>query len=153
MILSENLIRHSKLLYDSFAAVTGQTLLDTEEVSTPEALGQQLYTAPFVLLSHGTQPDPIFNYSNQTAQRLWEMNWEQFTQLPSRRSAEPVAEAEREAMLAEARRKGYISNYNGVRISSTGKRFIIKKAILWNIYDESNNYYGQAATFKEWEFL
>lgn len=136
---------------DSFAAVTGQFLLPGQ--FTPVALAQQLYNAPFVLLSHGTQPDPVFNYANQTAQNLWEMDWEQFTQLPSRLSAEPVAVAERQAMLEEARQKGYISNYNGVRISRTGRRFIIKDAILWNIYDHNGAYQGQAATFKEWSFL
>ncbi|GEO04541.1 MEKHLA domain-containing protein [Adhaeribacter aerolatus] len=150
-MLSSEIIRHSKLLYDSFAAVTGGTLLEGN--FNPEELAGQLYAAPFVLLSHGTQPDPIFNYANQTAQRLWEMDWPQFTQLPSRLSAEPVAVAEREAMLAKAKQKGYISDYNGVRISSTGQRFIIKDAILWNIYDNTGTYQGQAATFKAWEFL
>ena len=150
-MLSPEIISHSKLLYDSFASVTGRTLLEGQ--FTPEEIAGQLYEAPFVLLSHGTQPDPIFNYANKTAQRLWEMDWQQFTQLPSRLSAEPVAVAERQAMLEEAKRKGYISDYNGVRISSTGRRFIIKDAILWNIYDSAGTYQGQAATFKEWEFL
>jgi hypothetical protein len=150
-MLSEEIIRHSKLLSDSFASVTGKSLLAGEY--SPDAFARQLYEAPFVLLSHGTQPDPIFNYANLTAQRLWEMDWQQFTKLPSRLSAEPVAVAEREAMLAEAKRKGYISDYNGVRISSTGRRFIIKDAILWNIYDSAGIYQGQAATFKEWEYL
>jgi len=150
-MLSPEIIAHSKLLADSFNSVTGKSLLEDEY--SPEELADQLYQAPFVLLSHGTQPDPIFNYANQTAQRLWEMDWPQFTQLPSRLSAEPVAVAERAAMLAEAKRKGYISDYNGVRISSTGKRFIIKDAILWNIYDKSGTYQGQAATFKDWQFL
>lgn len=150
-MLPEDLTRHSKLLFDSFAAATGKVLL--EEKFTTEELAFKLYEAPFVLLSHNTQPDPIFNYANKTAQRLWEMDWEQFTRLPSRRSAEPVAEAERQAMLEEAKTKGFISNYNGIRISSTGKRFIIKNATLWNIYDEANMYCGQAATFNEWEFL
>lgn len=150
-MLTPALIAHSKLLADSFAAVTGQTLLAGNQA--PAALARQLYEAPFVLLSHGTQPDPVFNYANQTAQQLWEMDWQQFTQLPSRLSAEPVAMAERQAMLEEAKQKGYISNYNGVRISRTGKKFIIKKAILWNLYDKAGRYQGQAATFKTWEFL
>jgi hypothetical protein len=150
-MLSPEIIHHSKLLSESFAAVTGQYLLPDQ--LSPAELAQQLYEAPFVLLAHGTQPDPIFNYANNTAQRLWEMDWPQFTQLPSRLSAEPVAVVEREAMLAEAKRKGYISDYNGVRISSTGRRFIIKDAILWNIYDSAGTYQGQAATFKEWEYL
>lgn len=116
-------------------------------------LVRKLYHAPFVLLSHGTQPDPIFNYANQTAQQLWEMSWADFTQLPSRLSAEPMAVAERQVLLNEAKQKGYISNYNGVRISRTGQRFIIKNAILWNIHDGAGTYQGQAATFKEWKFL
>jgi hypothetical protein len=150
-MLSPEIISHSKLLYDSFASVTGRSLLEGQ--FTPEEIARQLYEAPFVLLSHGIQPEPIFNYANKTAQRLWEMDWQQFTQLPSRLSAEPVAVAERQAMLEEAKRKGYISDYNGVRISSTGRRFIIKDAILWNIYNSAGTYQGQAATFKEWEFL
>jgi hypothetical protein len=150
-MLSPEIISHSKLLYDSFASVTGRSLLEGQ--FTPEEIARQLYEAPFVLLSHGIQPEPIFNYANKTAQRLWEMDWQQFTQLPSRLSAEPVAVAERQAMLEEAKRKGYIADYNGVRISSTGRRFIIKDAILWNIYDSAATYQGQAATFKEWEFL
>ncbi len=145
------IIPHSSLLANSFQQVTGHVLLPGN--NTPEALAQALYTAPFVLLSHGTQPDPVFNYANQTAQQLWEMPWEDFTQLPSRLSAEPVAVAERQAMLQEAKQKGFIANYNGVRISKTGKRFIIKNAILWNIYDATGTYHGQAATFQEWEFL
>ena len=150
-MLSPEIISHSKLLYDSFASVTGRSLLEGQ--FTPEEIARQLYEAPFVLLSHGIQPEPIFNYANKTAQRLWEMDWQQFTQLPSRLSAEPVAVAERQAMLEEAKRKGYISDYNGVRISSTGRRFIIKDAILWNIYDSAGTYQGQAATFKGWELL
>ncbi|MDQ3291314.1 MAG: MEKHLA domain-containing protein [Bacteroidota bacterium] len=150
-LLSDFIIQHSTLLAGSFKQITGQALLTGD--FTVEELAQELYQAPFVLLSHGTQPDPIFNYANQTAQKLWKMPWEDFTNLPSRLSAEPVAVAERQAMLEEAKRKGFISNYNGVRISSTGKRFIIKNAILWNIYDGAGTYQGQAATFKEWEFL
>lgn len=145
------IIQHSWLLADSFRKVTGQLLLPQD--SSPETFAQNLYQAPFVLLSHGTQSDPVFNYANQTAQDLWEMPWTEFTQLPSRLSAEPVAVAERQAMLEEAKLKGFISNYNGVRISSTSKRFIIKNAILWNIHDATGTYHGQAATFKEWEFL
>ncbi len=149
--LTDKIIQHSILLANSFKKVTGRDLLAAE--FEPEELATQLYGAPFVLLSHGTEPDPIFNYANLTAQQLWDMSWEEFTQLPSRLSAEPVAVAERQAMLEEAKRQGYISNYHGVRISRTGKRFTIQEALLWNIYDETGIYRGQAATFPKWEFL
>ena len=152
MTLPNNFITsHSTLLADSFRQVTGQVLVAGN--FTPAERAQALYTVPFVLVSHGTQPDPVFNYANQTAQQLWEMPWPEFTQLPSRLSAESIAVAERQAMLEEAKQKGFISNYNGVRISKSGKRFIIKNALLWNIYDAAGTYQGQAATFKKWEFL
>lgn len=148
--LPESIIRHSKLLAASFERATGRPLLAG---IFPADLPHALYHAPFVLLSHGTQTDPVFNYANQTAQHLWEFSWEDFTRLPSRLSAEPVAAAERQAMLAEAKQKGFISDYKGVRISRSGRRFLIKNALLWNIHDAAGRYQGQAATFREWEFL
>ena len=150
-MLSTDIIRHSQLLYSSFKKATGNQLIDLPYSSA--AVAEALYTAPFILLSHGAETDPIFNYANLTAQKLWELDWKNFTQMLSRLSAEKVSQAERHAMLEEARQKGFISNYEGVRISSTGRRFIIKNAILWNIYDEKNTYRGQAATFGQWEFL
>ncbi len=150
-MLSKDIIGHSHLLYNSFFTVTGKPLL--EPFPGENDLAEALYQAPFVLLSHGIQPDPVFNYANLTAQRLWELDWEKFTKMPSRLSAEPVAVSERQAMLEEARKKGFIENYQGVRISSSGKRFIIKNAVLWNVYDATGVYRGQAAKFREWVFL
>ena len=45
---------------------------------------------------------------------------------------------------------GHMINYSGVRISSTGKRFKIEGATIWNIIDENGHYLGQAAMFKNW---
>jgi hypothetical protein len=149
-MLSSEIISHSHLLYTSFEQVTGHKLID---ISSSAEVAEALYTAPFVLLSHGTGSDPVFNYANLAAQQLWEMDWAQFTSMPSRLSAEKISQAERQAMLEEARQKGFVSHYQGIRISSTGKRFMIKEAILWNVYDEQGEYHGQAATFPQWEFL
>ena len=89
----------------------------------------------------------------KTAQNLWEMNWQQFTKTPSRLSAEPVNREERARMLQQASTKGYINDYRGVRISSTGKHFLIEKAIVWNLANSEGEYCGQAATFSQWSFL
>ena len=47
-MLTPEIIAHSKLLYDSFAAVTGNSLLEGN--FTPEELAEKLYEAHFVLL-------------------------------------------------------------------------------------------------------
>lgn len=145
----EPILRHTWRLLQSFQYWTGAPLLEAE--GTPEALAQQLFEAPFVVVSHGIQADPILNYGNQTALKLWEMAWEQFTQTPSRLTAEPIAQSDRDRLLQQAQEKGYINNYEGIRISSTGKRFQIRNVILWSVLDENGDRCGQAATFDRWE--
>ncbi|MGC6423696.1 MAG: MEKHLA domain-containing protein [Lentimonas sp.] len=112
-----------------------------------------LMEANFVVLSHGTEADPIFNYGNRCAQELFEMDWATLTALPSRYSAEPMHRNEREKLLNEVRTQGYSDNYRGIRISSSGKRFYIESARIWMLLDTSGNVVGQAATFSDWEML
>lgn len=114
---------------------------------------RQLYYAPFVLLSHGREKDPIINYANKTAQELFEMKWHQLVQLPSRLSAETVEQEERDALLQRVHENGYIDDYSGVRISSSGKRFLIDHATIWTLQDSDGRYYGQAAMFSNWKNL
>jgi hypothetical protein len=140
---------HCQRLVSSFHYWTGQMLIE----AAAESLTQQLFEASFVLVSHGPQADPIFNYGNQVALALWEFDWASFTQLPSRRSAEPVTQAERHQLLATAQSQGYISNYQGIRISRSGRRFQIEDALVWTVLDEQQQPCGQAATFPKWRFL
>ncbi|MCC5608125.1 MEKHLA domain-containing protein, partial [Nostoc sp. CHAB 5834] len=92
-------------------------------------------------------------YANRKALELWELSWEEFTRMPSRRSAEEVVQEERDRLLSEAATKGFITNYSGIRTSSNGKRFYIEDTILWNVLDEQNQHYGQAAFFSTWKFI
>jgi len=116
-------------------------------------LARRLYEAPFVLVSHGTQLDPILNYGNAAAQLLWEMSWEELTRTPSRLTAETLERDERARLLAAVAAQGFIDDYAGVRISKTGRRFLIHRATVWNLITEEGESCGQAATFSVWEFL
>ena len=40
--------------------------------------------------------DRLFNYGNRRALELWELSWEEFTCMPSHKSAEPVTQEERD---------------------------------------------------------
>jgi hypothetical protein len=142
-------IEHSQRLLTSFHHWTGQVLINT----APESLAQRLFEADFVVVSHGTQADPIFNYGNQAALDLWEFDWDSFTQLPSRRSAEPVSQADRDRLLATAQSQGYSRDYRGIRISRSGRRFWIEDVVLWTVLDERQQPCGQAATFSSWRFV
>ncbi len=105
------------------------------------------------MLSHGLEDDPVLNYGNREALKLWDMSFPDFTRMPSRVTAEPVLREERERLLATAARKGFIDDYAGVRISATGRRFRIENAIIWNVVDDEGVRRGQAATFDRWQEL
>ena len=84
-----------------------------------------------------------------TAQGLWGTDWDEFIRLPSRLSAEPLVQAERDRLLARGRARGFIDDYQGVRIAKDGTRFRISGAVVWMVVVEGATH-GQAALFREW---
>ena len=127
-----------------------------EDLVTPkegQSLAESFFEAPRVIVSHGTEPDPILNYGNRTALDLWETDWATLRATASRFTAEAPNREERARLLAAVTRDGFIKNYAGVRVSSTGRRFRIAQATVWNLIDEHGTYCGQAATFDRWEYL
>jgi len=111
---------------------------------------RRLYHAPFVVLAHDAAPDPVFFYANLAAQKLFELSWREMVGLPSRHSAEPLAREERQRLLERVARQGYIDDYAGVRIASSGRRFRIDGATVWNLIDAKDRTVGQAAAFADW---
>lgn len=147
----ETIICHTQRLLLSYKYWTGKCLLDIN--GTREAIAQALWEAPFMVFSHGMESDPIYNYGNRKALELWEVDWEQLTQMPSRYSAESMEQEERLRILNEVTSNGYVSNVGGVRISRSGKRIQVSDFTIWNILDENQQECGQAATFQEWQYI
>jgi MEKHLA domain-containing protein len=145
------IVQWSQWALDSYRHWIGRELI--ERVGGAEFQSQALFEWPAVVVSHGTEADPILNYGNRAALDLWEMTWEQLVKTPSRLTAEPVNRAEREWMLEQARSRGYIETYRGVRISSTGRRFLVENAVIWTVRDANSRPVGQAATFSHWTWL
>ena len=139
-----------QLLLDSHRRWTGRDLIERRGSEAEDA--RTVYEAPFVVVSHGNEPDPILNYGNRIALDLWAMEWREFSRTPSRQTAEPEARAERERMLAAAATHGYFTDYRGVRISKTGRRFLVEDATVWNLIGGDGRKLGQAATFSKWTF-
>ena len=128
---------HVLLLDRSFQRCTGQSLLEffgAQSSTSVEGSGdgvagakaQALYeAAPFVLLSHSTplvpppplpaEPrEPLMDYCNLTAQRLFKYEWEELVGMPSRLTAEsPKEQAERELFMSQVRRQGFVQDYCG----------------------------------------
>ena len=144
-------IEWTQRLLDSYRHWTCRDLI--ERIGEADVQAHRLFHSPFVVVSHGAEADPLLNYGNQVALDLWAMPWDQLVQTPSRLTAEPVNRAEREGMLAQAKSQGYFDSYRGVRVTSTGRRFLVENALIWNVVDAEGKPVGQAATFSQWTWL
>ena len=136
------------LLVESFARLTGKRL-----IAGTTDLASALWRVPRVIVAHGIEQDPIFFYGNRLALELFEADAQQFVTMPSRLSAEPLLREARAVLLARVARDGYIDDYEGVRISTSGRRFRIERATVWTLIDGNGRRHGQAATFDRWQPL
>lgn len=144
-----SLRQHAARIAQSYQQLLGQALVRSDDPDTWRAL----WLAPHAIVAHGTETDPVFFYGNRLALQVFEMDFAAFTRLPSRFSAEAPVREERARLLARVSRDGYIDDYSGVRIASSGRRFRIEQATVWNLVDADRSIHGQAATFAHWTEL
>ena len=140
-------VDHIDLLRSSFKHWTDRNLAPSHLLGA--AAAEWIYRNEAVVVSHNGTANPVFTYGNLAAQSLFEMDWQQFTQLPSRQSAEPDRREERSLLLQQVAERGFVDGYSGIRISATGKRFVIADVTVWNLIDASGHYCGQAATYSD----
>lgn len=145
------LAEHVARLLDSLRRWTGRNLVEPDQAIPEQA--RALFNAPFVVLSHSTGAQPIFNYANRAGLKLFELSWAELIALPSRHTAEPIHQDERARLLATVAHRGFIDDYCGIRITKSGRRFVIERATVWNLHDENKAPCGQAATFSGWRFV
>lgn len=132
------------LLDSSYRHLLQQPLVPTA-IPDAEAPRWLYEDAPFAVLAHNTEPDPIFVYGNRTAQKCFEYTWEELILLPSRLSAEASERGERQRFMERVARDGFVTGYCGIRITKSGRRFWIEDATVWDLTDADGTYRGQAA--------
>ena len=139
------------LVLDSYRRWVGGELI--ERRGSPEEQAGALFAVPGVVVTHGAGADPLLTYGNRTALTLFETTWDELRRMPSRLTAEPVDQAERAQMLARAAAQGVLTDYRGIRISATGRRFLVEDATVWTVVTPDGAPVGQAATFSAWRWL
>jgi len=109
---------------------------------------QELDVNPrFGILSHGTQPDPIYNYGNQASLILFEQTIERLCTTPSRYSTVPELMDDRTSLIRQIEEVDYGYLWNAVRNSIQGKLFVIEKILIWNVYNDKGERIGLAAFY------
>ncbi|MGZ3305100.1 MAG: MEKHLA domain-containing protein [Asticcacaulis sp.] len=153
--LLPEVIAYNRLMADSFMRLTGLALVPGAGEMDDADMASRLFHAPQPIVSHGTEADPVFRYGNAKALELWAMDWDAFTRLPSRQSADdtPETQADRNRLLRLTLETGLADGYHGVRRARTGRRFEIRNTLLWNVTDDEGVRHGQAAFIREWRAL
>ncbi|MFI2304390.1 MEKHLA domain-containing protein [Actinacidiphila glaucinigra] len=141
--------RFAALLVGSHRRLVGADLCPPVWGSDAEAARWLYEEAPFGLLAHDGSDDPLFVYANRTAQRCFEYGRREFIGLPSRLSAEPAAQEDRDALLQQVAVHRHVTGYQGVRVAKSGRRFWIRDVTMWELIDDET-FHGQAAVFRSW---
>ena len=137
------------LLAGSYSRLVGAPLVPAEQDKqhAPHWLYQE---APYCVLAHNSDPDPIFVYGNQAAQTCFEYTWDELTSLRSRLTAEEPNREERQRLLDLVQRHGFATGYRGLRIAKSGRRFWIEDVTVWQLIDRHAVLHGQAAIYRQW---
>ena len=130
------------LIAESFARLLARPLVTADD---PVAA---LWHAPFAVVAHGAEADPLFFFGNRAALAAFETDFDAFVGMPSRLSAEAPLRGERQMLLDRVSAHGFIDDYAGLRISARGRRFRIENAVVWNLIDAEGTRHGQAAMFE-----
>lgn len=153
--LKPEVASYNALMAYSFHRFTGEDIVPNARNLSASNLAQAMFGAPVAIVSHGTEAEPIFRYANAAALDLWQMDWDAFTRLPSRHSAEPKSgiQTDRDRLLKAALANGFVDDYSGIRICSQGRRFEIRNTLLWNVVDQDGVRHGQAAFIRDWRYV
>jgi hypothetical protein len=141
---------HVSIMLENLKRWTSYDLIKEYGFST-DRLGEEVFNADFYILSHSNAADPILNYGNKGVLNLWEVSWDELTNMYSRETAKPVDRSARSSMMNRVKKYNYISGYDGIRVSKTGAEFKILDVTIWNLFLDNGDAYGQAAWFKSIE--
>lgn len=103
----------------------------------------------FGVLSHGTQPDPIFNYGNKASLELFGYKIEELCRTASRLSTVPELMNDRDTLIQDIETRGYGYIADAVRVKYDGELFVIDSILVWTVFDEADKRIGLAAVYNK----
>jgi PAS domain S-box-containing protein len=140
----------AELLLSSHLRLVGEPLCPAVGKTGQDAARWLYEQASFGLLAHDTSTDPRFVYANRTAQDCFGYSWDEFVGLPSRLSARPDGQEDREAFVRAVTVHHYATGYRGIRVGKRGQAFWIEDVTMWDLMDTHGRIHGQAAVFRSW---
>lgn len=130
-------------ILDSFRRHLGRELVERSGDLAEDA--RRLFDLPLAVLAHDTSPAPLLDWVNLAAARAFDATPETLLGRPSAATAPAEAIADRQHLFTLLAEHGFVTGYSGVRISLTGRRFIIDDVTVLTLADTSGRQAGHAA--------
>jgi len=147
MTADHRFVTRATVILDSFRRCVGRELIDRSGDAAEDA--RRLFDLPLAVLAHDTAPQPLLDWANQAAARAFDATPESLLGKLSSATAPPDATADRHQLFEILARRGFVTGYSGVRISFTGRRFIIDDVTVFALVDEAGRPAGHAAVIRE----
>lgn len=160
-----DMITHVKYLDQSLLILTGRGVYERMNIQrnddilllsdSNEQKREFVYNAickneRFVLISHGMEPSPVYNFGNTACLNAFARSWETLTCMPSKECV--VSKSQDEKLRIELMKNvtdyGFVDGeYRGYRTRGDGKFLKLTECVVWNCHDDKGEYIGQAALF------
>jgi len=130
-------------ILDSFRRCVGRELIGRSGDAAEDA--SRLFDLPLAVLAHDTAPQPLLDWANAAAAAAFDATPESLLGRLSSATAPPDATADRRQLFEALARDGFVTGYSGVRVSLTGRRFIIDDVTVFEVTDAAGRPAGHAA--------
>lgn len=136
------LTRAAEIL-DSFRRLLGRELMPRS--GNPAEDARRLFDLPQAVLAHDTSPAPLLDWANLAAAKAFDATPEALLGRPSADTAPADATADRRALFDKLAARGFVTGYSGVRVSLTGRRFVIDDVTVFEVTNAVGRPAGHAA--------
>jgi len=142
-VFDPRFIARATLILDSHRRLLGRELCARSGDAAEDA--RRLFHLPLAVLAHDTSPQPLLDWANLAAARAFDATPESLLGRPSADTAPADAIDERRALFDVLARQGFVTGYSGVRVSLTGRRFVIDDVTVLEVTDAAGQPAGHAA--------
>lgn len=140
---------HALLLNESYRRWYGEYLVAEQD---PGLVLEAINADERVIVSHGLEEEPIFNYGNVRALFLFACGLDEFLRLPSKSTVREEDLVARQALHRAVEANG-CADYSGVRLAQNGKAWLIESGRVWQLVDNLGRIHGHGACFTDWQSL
>jgi hypothetical protein len=130
-------------ILDSYRRLLGHDLIERSGAAAEDA--RRLFDLPLAVLAHDASPAPLLDWANLAAARAFDATPEALLGRPSAATAPADAVADRRTLFDVLARQGFVTGYSGVRVSLTGRRFVIDDVAVFEVTDAAGHPAGHAA--------